>query len=289
MELSSVSNLNRLFSTFILLLLALSVPNSAQQINNNTSIQSSPANEAELIITNEFSSIQIDQFSEEESKSTTNDDDYYTLRLKSVEPNNYQIQLVIVTESPITDCQVSLEYTSEPSVFICLDSLDQTLESDGVLKINRRKLADLIIIRARNVISGCSETTQLRELVFKPNMPKIYHKSNNDCIYRFINPDTNEMNNLTVIDFPNAVDPVCKLFIKVSYSGKSTDLIGVTQAIFDSYESWRKFDSSIYLHNKYTIIRVSNCEQNTQPIIMKIETMPSKLFSLNNNNNNNNI
>ena len=89
------------------------------------------------------------------------------------------------------------------------------------------------------------------------------------------------MHNLTVVDFPNAVDPVCKLFIKVSYSGKTTDLIGFTQAIFDSYESWKKFDSSIYLHNKYTIIRVSNCEQNTQPIIMKIEKMPSNFFFLN--------
>jgi hypothetical protein len=276
----------RLIFTLIFLI-ALFTP-TLQETTDSIKI----TNEVELLLKNEFSDYRVEPLivgEEEEEKVVEKSDveKYLLIYLKSNNPNDYQVQLEIDSQNwPIDfsteQCIFSLVYKSINETtnnnVICLESYHEIFEPNVTLKINRRKLDTSVSIRVRNVISGCSEATQLREITSKPNMPRIYHKSNNDCIYRIYNSVKETMLNLTVVKFPSLDKPLCNRFVKVSGTKSRNDLTGDTQIIFDSYENYKQFNSSVYLVNKYSILRVANCYENTDPIEIEIEHITSKLI-----------
>jgi len=276
----------RLIFTLIFLI-ALFTP-TRQETTDSIKI----TNEVELLLKNEFSVYHVEPLivAEEEEKKS-NVEKYLLIYLKSSNKNDYQVQLEIDSQNwPIdfsTDqCLFSLVYELNETTSnnnnnnnaICLESYHEIFEPNVTLKIKRHKLDTSISIRVRNVISGCSESTQLREIISKPNMPKIYHKSNNDCIYRITNSVKETMLNLTVVKFPSLDKPLCNRFVKVSGAKTRNDLTGDTQIIFDSYENYKQFNSSVYLVNKFSILRVANCYENTEPIEIEIEHITSKLI-----------
>ena len=276
----------RLIFTLIFLI-ALFTP-TLQETTDSIKIK----NEVELLLKNEFSDYRVEPLIVEEEEvevvEKSDVEKYLLIYLKSNSPNNYQVQLEIDSQNwPIdfsTDqCIFSLVYKSINETtnnnVICLESYHEIFEPNVTLKINRRKLDTSVSIRVRNVISGCSESTQLREITSKPNMPRIYHKSNNDCIYRIHNSVKEAMLNLTVVKFPSLDKPLCNRFVKVSGTKSQNDLTGDTQIIFDSYENYKQFNSSVYLVNRYSILRVANCYENTDPIEIEIEHITSKINS----------
>jgi len=245
-------------------------------------------NEVELLLKNEFSDYRVEPLIVEEEVEKSDVEKYLLINLKSNNKNDYQVQLEIDSQNwPIdfsTDqCIFSLVYKSVNETtshnVICLESYHEIFEPNVTLRINRRKLDTPISIRVRNVISGCSESTQLREIISKPNMPRIYHKSNNDCIYRIINSVKETMLNLTVVKFPSVDKPLCNRFVKISGTKTRNDLTGDTQIIFDSYENYKQFNSNVYLVNKYSILRVANCYENTDPIEIEIEHITRNSFT----------
>ena len=276
MKFSSIFKSNRLISTLIFILILLTEHKTLQQQQNSTIIKAGPIDQVEIEINNEFIEYKIRNENLEKNQT-----EYLTLTFKTdkeAKANGYQIQVDIDTDSPFNftsdKCVVSIVYPDDTNS-ICIESYHEILEINAVLKVNRNKLAKSFTLSARLVISGCNEKTQLRTIVYKPNMPNIYHLSNNDCIYVISNQNASFMPNLTIVNFPEKQE--CTALVKISSTDQSNDEIGIPHAIFTRSETINQFNSSIYLAHKYTILRLANCLNNAEPIELITQFLKSKL------------
>lgn len=238
MKFSSIFKSNRLISTLIFILILLTEHTTLQQ-QNSTIIRAGPINQLEIEIKNEFTEYIIAN-----EKPETNQTEYLSITFKSdqeAKAKGYQIQIVIDTLTPFNftsdKCVVSKVYPNDTNS-ICIESYQEILEINAVLKMNRNKLPKSFTLKSR--ISGCNEKTQLRTIVYKPNMPNIYHLSNNDCIYVISNSNTTFMPNLTIVNFPEKQE--CTTLVKISSTDRLNDIIGVPQAVFSKLETIKQFD-----------------------------------------------
>ena len=194
---------------------------------------------------------------------------------------NYQIQLnITLTEqvSLFTGCAIGLSAFNS-SATRCLTSFYEIVDGPNVtLKINRRLIKSEILISHRLIISGCDERTQLKRLVFQPNMPMILHYSDLDCLYAIdMRAFPKDMLKITMAEFPHANEQQCKASIQISNTNANLDLNGSPQAYFDRMQDIREFGAEVIVSSRIALIRLANCFENSEPISLKLERVSSKL------------
>lgn len=205
--------------------------------------------------------------------------------------NNYQIQLNVLTESPLDfrTCAITFSTPKSDSNDTnsedeCLRSYVEIIESSHfTLKVHREQLPNgKVTIQLRTVISGCDATTRFRDISLVTVLPTIYHNSDHECIYRVSNVNyKRSMMKLLVDGFPPEADKVCHAIVEISNGDKLVDNVHDDaqhrlQAKFDSFESIEPFASGIMVSAKFAFIKVVNCYENSQPVEIVIDTVRSK-------------
>ena len=205
--------------------------------------------------------------------------DFTHVHFKSGKPN-YQIQLnITLTEqvSLFTGCAIGLSAYNSTATR-CLTSFYEIVDGPNVtLKINRKLIKSEILISHRLIISGCDEQTQLKRLVFQPNMPMILHYSDLDCLYSIdMRAFPKDMLKITMAEFPHANEHQCRASIQISNTNTNLDLLGSPQAYFDRMQDIREFGAEVLVSNRIALIRLANCFENSEPISLKLERVSSK-------------
>lgn len=204
--------------------------------------------------------------------------DNFEIEMK-IEPGNNPISfkecIILVDEEERVN-------VSDPSHGTCLKSYMQIQKSKFRLIIKQSLLKHTITIKFRIVISGCPQDSKVRyvDYITSKPMPHIYHNSDQECIYRVHNLNSEEtMLRASVHEFPNEKN--CYSFLKLSSTTNETDLVGKPRAIFETLDSIRVFETGIYEAKPYLLITILNCYENTQPIQVRLSSQKSKKKILN--------
>jgi len=191
-----------------------------------------------------------------------------------IKPKDEKYQMHMSVNSPVhidlrsDDCPISIK-DSKSTVYECILTYNDIFLSEKVIKVDRSKLPADIKIMFELVIYGCDKVKQLRDLVMKSNMPYILHNSDHDCTFRIENDQSEAMVAVIVNSFPKKNFQRCKAQLDINNSPIKNDTNGKSQMRFDSLESTVAFPNGVYVAQKYTLLKLTNCFEN-EPIKIRI-------------------
>jgi len=79
-----------------------------------------------------------------------------------------------------------------------------------------------------------------------------------------------------ITGFPSKFEPSCRSFVQISRSSSENDLTGIPQAFFNSMDTIKRFNSDIVFNHHFALIKMTNCYDNSEPIVLEFDRITSK-------------